>query len=65
MKNGRGPVNKNDQPIREVQLADETESSVGTSAVAITGLVIGASCFIMHKKRSAGKADHELSLIEK
>ena len=65
MKNGQGPVNQNDQRIREVQLADDTESYVGTSAVAVTGIVIGASFFIMQKSRSAGKADHELSLIEK
>jgi hypothetical protein len=65
---GQGPVNKYDKQI-EIQLGNQTESSVytsvGTSALAITGLVIGASCFMMNKKRSAGKSDEDYSLIEK
>jgi hypothetical protein len=48
-------------PVTAVQLSDD---SVGTSALAITGLVIGASCFMINKKRSTGKSDQEISLIE-
>jgi len=50
-----------------MQLGD-TESTVSTtvatSAVAITGLVLGATCFLMNKKRSV-KTDIETSLIDK
>ena len=56
-----------DKSSNAVELDSESSISVSgvASAVAITGLVIGASCYMMNKKRSDAKTDIETSLIEK
>lgn len=48
----------------ETESSDFTATTASTSAVVITGLVLGASCFMMNKNRSdESKIDHQTSLI--
>lgn len=48
-----------------VEVDEQTSaSSFGASAIAITGLVIGGSCYMINKKRQSQKSGLESALID-